>query len=55
VFDLDNTLYFASSQSWQQVDARIRGYVADYLDLTHDDAFRLQKDYYKRYGSTMRE
>lgn len=54
VFDLDNTLYPHHLNLWQQVDARIRGYVAEYLDLSPDDAFRLQKDYYKRYGSTMR-
>jgi putative hydrolase of the HAD superfamily len=54
VFDLDNTLYPHHLNLWQQVDARIRGFVAEYLKLTHDDAFRLQKDYYKRYGSTMR-
>ena len=54
VFDLDNTLYPHHLNLWQQVDARIRGYVANYLALSHDDAFRLQKDYYKRYGSTMR-
>ena len=54
VFDLDNTLYPHHLNLWQQVDARIRGYVAQFLDLAPDDAFRLQKDYYKRYGSTMR-
>ncbi len=54
VFDLDNTLYPHHVNLWQQVDARIRGYVATYLDLTHEQAFRLQKDYYKRYGSTLR-
>jgi putative hydrolase of the HAD superfamily len=28
--------------------------VADFLRVTKDEAFRLQKDYYKRYGTTMR-
>jgi putative hydrolase of the HAD superfamily len=54
VFDLDNTLYPHHLNLWQQVDARIRGYVSQFLNLAPDDAFRLQKDYYKRYGSTMR-
>ena len=26
----------------------------DYLDISHEEAFRLQKDYYRRYGTTMR-
>ncbi|HWL03353.1 MAG TPA: pyrimidine 5'-nucleotidase [Xanthobacteraceae bacterium] len=54
VFDLDNTLYPHHLNLWEQVDARIRDYVARMLSLSHEDAFRLQKDYYKRYGTTMR-
>ena len=54
VFDLDNTLYPHHVNLWQQVDARIRDYIAGLLKIAHDDAFRLQKDYYKRYGTTLR-
>jgi putative hydrolase of the HAD superfamily len=54
VFDLDNTLYPHHLNLWHQVDARIRDFIADYLKVAHEDAFRIQKDYYKRYGTTMR-
>ena len=54
VFDLDNTLYPHHLNLWQQVDARIRDYIVDFLHITHDEAFRLQKDYYRRYGTTLR-
>jgi putative hydrolase of the HAD superfamily len=54
VFDLDNTLYPHHLNLWHQVDQRIRDYIARFLDVTHDEAFRLQKDYYKRYGTSMR-
>jgi putative hydrolase of the HAD superfamily len=54
VFDLDNTLYPHHVNLWQQVDERIRDYIADFLDVAREDAFRLQKDYYKRYGTSMR-
>jgi putative hydrolase of the HAD superfamily len=54
VFDLDNTLYPHHLNLWHQVDERIRKYVADYLKVAREDAFRIQKDYYKRYGTTMR-
>jgi putative hydrolase of the HAD superfamily len=54
VFDLDNTLYPNHLNLWQQVDVRIRDYIVDFLKITHDEAFRLQKDYYRRYGTTMR-
>ena len=54
VFDLDNTLYSHHLNLWQQVDHRIRDYIASFLNLTHEEAFRVQKDYYKRYGTSMR-
>jgi putative hydrolase of the HAD superfamily len=54
VFDLDNTLYPHHLNLWQQVDIRIRDYIAGFLKVTHDEAFRLQKDYYRRYGTTLR-
>jgi putative hydrolase of the HAD superfamily len=54
VFDLDNTLYPHHLNLWQQVDGRIRDYIAGFLKVTHEEAFRLQKDYYKRYGTSMR-
>ena len=55
VFDLDNTLYPHDLNLWQQIDDRIRSFVSRISSsVTKDDAFRLQKDYYKRYGTTMR-
>jgi putative hydrolase of the HAD superfamily len=54
IFDLDNTLYPHHVNLWQQVDERIRDYIANFLQITQDQAFRLQKDYYKRYGTSMR-
>jgi putative hydrolase of the HAD superfamily len=54
VFDLDNTLYPHHLNLWHQVDGRIRDYIVDFLKISRDDAFRLQKDYYRRYGTTMR-
>ena len=52
VFDLDNTLYPHDLNLWQQIDDRIRSFVSDFLKVTKDEAFRVQKDYYKRYGTT---
>src|SRR5712675_356589 len=54
VFDLDNTLYPHHVNLWQQVDERIRDYIAGFLAISHEQAFRVQKDYYKRYGTSMR-
>ncbi|MBE0704952.1 MAG: pyrimidine 5'-nucleotidase [Afipia sp.] len=54
VFDLDNTLYPHHVNLWQQVDGRIRDFVAHQLKVDPAEAFRIQKDYYRRYGTTMR-
>jgi putative hydrolase of the HAD superfamily len=53
VFDLDNTLY-PHHLLWKQVDDRIGAYVAEFLKVSTDEAHRVRKDYYKRYGTTMR-
>jgi putative hydrolase of the HAD superfamily len=54
VFDLDNTLYPHHLNLWHQVDERIRDYIAQFLKVAREDAFRIQKDFYKRYGTSMR-
>ena len=54
VFDLDNTLYPHHVNLWQQVDARINEFVAAWLKVPSEEARRVQKDYYRRYGTTMR-
>src|SRR5689334_9861094 len=54
VFDLDNTLYPHHVNLWQQVDARIGEFVSAWLKVDAQEARRIQKDYYRRYGTSMR-
>jgi len=54
VFDLDNTLYPHHVNLWQQVDARIGEFVSAWLKVSREEARGIQKDYYLRYGTTMR-
>src|SRR4030088_2662112 len=54
VFDLDNTLYPHHVNLWQQVDARIGEFVGAFLKVSAGEARMIQKDYYRRYGTTMR-
>jgi len=54
VFDLDNTLYPHHVNLWQQVDARIGEFVSAWLKVSPVEAHRIQKDYYRRHGTTMR-
>jgi putative hydrolase of the HAD superfamily len=54
VFDLDNTLYPASSDLWPQIDARITLFMMELFGLDGMSSRALQKYYYERYGTTLR-
>ena len=54
VFDLDNTLYPHHVNLWQQVDQRIGEFISAYLKVSAEQARSIQKDYYRRYGTSMR-
>jgi len=54
VFDLDNTLYPHHVNLWQQVDKRIGEFISAYLKISEKEARVIQKDYYRRYGTSMR-
>lgn len=53
VFDLDNTLYPVSSGIHHLMDVRIRGFVARFLRLDDAEAHRVQKSYFRGYGTTL--
>lgn len=53
IFDLDNTLYEAECRLFAQIDARMTGFIRERLNLDHERARRLQKQYYVEYGTTM--
>jgi putative hydrolase of the HAD superfamily len=54
VFDLDNTLYPHHVNLWQQVDQRIGEFISAHLKISAEEARIIQKDYYRRYGTSMR-
>ncbi|MHA6643827.1 pyrimidine 5'-nucleotidase [Mesorhizobium sp. A623] len=53
VFDLDNTLYPHHSNLFSQIDVRMTAYVAELLALPREDARKLQKELYLKYGTTL--
>jgi len=53
IFDLDNTLYPASSNLFPLIDARIGAYVARLLEVDADEAHRIQKGYFHAHGTTL--
>ena len=54
IFDLDNTLYPARCNLFTQIDRRMGEYIARLLDTDFDSAKRLQKQYFRQHGTTMR-
>lgn len=53
IFDLDNTLYPAECNLFAQVDQRMGEFISNYLGIPFDEARRLQKDYYRTFGTTL--
>ncbi|NQW09597.1 MAG: pyrimidine 5'-nucleotidase [Alphaproteobacteria bacterium] len=54
VFDLDNTLYPARSNLFVQVSARMTEFIMDRFALDHEPARELQRDMFRRHGTTLR-
>lgn len=54
VFDLDNTLYPASCGLMAEVSVRMTRFVAQILELAHDDALVEQKRMFREHGTTLR-
>lgn len=54
IFDLDNTLYSARYNLFDQIDRRIGAFVSERLGLDPVEARRLQKDYLREHGATLR-
>lgn len=53
IFDLDNTLYPSSARLFDQIDARMTGYIADKFDVDLVEARRIQKGYFHAHGTTL--
>lgn len=53
VFDLDNTLYPPASSLFDQVDRRIGSFVQRFLSIGPKEARRLQKHYFRAFGTTL--
>lgn len=54
LFDLDNTLYPASCNLFGQIERNMTSFVSTRLGLEFDAARALQKDLFRRYGTTLR-
>jgi putative hydrolase of the HAD superfamily len=53
IFDLDNTLHDASPHVFPHLNRTMTAYLQHHLDLDHEQASRLRRHYWKRYGATL--
>lgn len=53
IIDLDNTLYPAHTNLFDQIDVRMGRFLADMFNVDRIEARRIQKDYFTRYGTTL--
>ena len=53
IFDLDNCLYPASQHLFDQIDARMGGFIAEMFDVDRVEAHRIQKEYFFEFGTTL--
>ena len=53
IFDLDNTLYPASTRLFDLIDERMSAYVQRLLDCGPDEAKQVQKGYFREHGTTL--
>ncbi len=52
-FDLDNTLYPPHARLFDQIEKRMTRYVMESLRVSHAEADRLRKTYWREYGTTL--
>ena len=53
IFDLDNTLYSGKTKVFEQVDKRMSKYISDKLDVSVEEAKKIQKNYFYEYNTTL--
>lgn len=54
IFDLDNTLYPLACNLFREVEERMDAFIMAELDINHDEAHRMRRDFFTRHGTTLR-
>ena len=53
LFDLDNTLYSGQTKVFDQVDKKMSSFISKKLDISLEEAKKIQKDYFYKYSTTL--
>ena len=53
LFDLDNTLYDGATKVFEQVDKKMTYYISSKLNISKEEARKIQKNYFIEYNTTL--
>ena len=53
IFDLDNTLYPASTDLFSQINVKMSNYIMNLLDVDKIAADKMRAEYWKKYGTSL--
>ena len=53
LFDLDNTLYSGDTKVFDQVDKKMSFYISKKLNISLEEAKKIQKNYFQEYNTTL--
>ena len=53
IFDLDNTLYSGKTKVFEQVNKKMSKYISNKLNVTIEEAKKIQKKYFNEYNKTL--
>ena len=53
LFDLDNTLYNGATKVFDQVDKKMSKFISKKLNVSIDEARKIQKNYFQEYNTTL--
>ena len=53
IFDLDNTLYSGKTKVFEQVDKKMSKYISEKLNVSIEEARKIQKSYFYGYNTTL--
>jgi len=53
IFDLDNTLYSGETKVFEQVDKKMSKYISGKLNISVEEARKIQKNYFHEYNTTL--
>ena len=53
LFDLDNTLYSGDTKVFDQVDKKMSSFISNKLNVSLEDAKKIQKNYFHEYNTTL--